>query len=114
MASTSSSRPAGWIVVFVLLAGCSSLSGRGPVDPSAYASMDCNELNHTVAGVSASISQTAITRGKVAETNVPTWVPGGARVATRITNRQTARIERLQEEERAAVSARDRACARRQ
>lgn len=114
MASNASSRPAGWITALLLLAGCSSLSGRGPVDASAYASMDCNELNHTVARVSTSISQTAITRGKVADTHVPTWVPGGARVATKITDRQTARIERLQEEERAAVSARDRACARRQ
>ena len=114
MAPNASSHQAGWIVALSLLAGCSSLSGRGSVDPSAYASMDCNELNHTVAGVSNRISQTAITRGKVAETNVPTWVPGGARVATRITDRQTARIEGLQEEERAAVMARDRACARRQ
>ena len=113
MASTSSSRPAGWTVVFFLLAGCSSLSGRGPVDPSAYASMDCNQLNDTVARTATSISQTGITRGKVAETNIPRWVPGGARVATKVTDRQTARIERLQEQQSATVSARDRACAQR-
>jgi hypothetical protein len=114
MASNAPFRPAGLIAALALLAGCSSFSARGPVDPSAYASMGCNELNHAVAGVSNRISQTAITRGKVAETNVPTWVPGGTRVATKITDRQTARIERLQEEERAAVAARDSACARRQ
>ena len=113
MASTSSSRPAGWIVVLFLLAGCSSFSGRGSVDPSAYASMDCNELNDTVATTATRISQTAITRGKVAETNIPRWVPGGARVATKVTDRQTARIETLQEQQRAIVPARDRACARR-
>ena len=113
MASTSSSRPAGLIVVFFLLAGCSSLAGRGSVDPSAYASMDCNELNEAVAKTATSISQTGITRGKVAETNIPRWVPGGRRVATKVTDRQTARIERLQEQQSAIVSARDRACAQR-
>ena len=55
----------------------------------------------------------AITRGKVAQTNIPSWVPGGARVATAVTDRQTKRIEGLQERERAIVPARDRACARR-
>lgn len=114
MASNAPSRLAGSIVALVLLAGCSSLSVRGPLDASAYAAMDCNELNGTVASVSTRISQTAITRGKVAETHIPRWVLGGTRVATAVTERQTARIERLREEERAAVAARDRACARRQ
>jgi hypothetical protein len=113
MASTSSSRPAGWVVVLFLLSGCSSLAVRGPVDASAYASMDCNELNETLAKMATSISQTAITRGKVARTNIPNWVPGGTRVATAVTDRQTAKIERLQGQERAVVSARDKACARR-
>ena len=113
MASTSSPRPAGWIVVFFLLAGCSSFSGRGSIDPSAYASMGCNELNETVAKTATSISQTAITRGKVAQANIPRWVPGGARVAAKVTDRQTARIETLQEQQGVVVPARDRACAQR-
>jgi hypothetical protein len=113
MVSIASSRPAGWIVVLFLLSGCSSLAGRGPVDASAYASMNCNELNETLAKTATSISQTAITRGNVARTNIPSWVPGGARVATAVTDRQTVRIERLQKQERAIVPARDRACARR-
>jgi hypothetical protein len=75
--------------------------------------MDCNELNQTLAKTATSISQTAITRGKVAQTNIPRWIPGGTRVATAVTDRQTTRIERLQGEERAIVSARDSACARR-
>ncbi len=110
MAWIVSFRPTGCIVFLALLAGC---AGRGSVDPSAYAAMDCNELNETLSGVSGSISQTAITRGKVAQTNIPSWVPGGARVATAVTERQTTRIEGLQERERAIVSARDRVCARR-
>jgi hypothetical protein len=110
MAWTVSFPPTGCIVFLALLTGC---AGRGSLDPSAYAAMDCNELNETLSGVSASISQTAISRGRVAQTNVPSWVPGGTRVATAVTNRQTTRIEGLQERERAIVSARDSACARR-
>jgi hypothetical protein len=113
MALIASFRPAGWIAVLFLLAGCSSLGGRGPADPSAYASMNCNELNETLAAVATQISQTGINRGKVARTNVPSWVPGGTRVATAVTDRQTAKIERLQEQERAIFSVRDSACARR-
>ena len=101
----------GLVVILLLLAGCAS---RGPVDPSAYAAMGCNELNEELAGIASGISQTAITRGKVARTNIPRWVPGGTRVATAVTDRQTARIEGLQQQERAIAAARDRACARRQ
>jgi hypothetical protein len=108
-----SPRPPRWIVVLFLLTGCSSIGGRGSVDPSAYASMDCNELNQAIAKTATGISQTAITRGKVARTNIPGWVPGGTRVATAVTDRQTARIERLQEQERAIASARNSACVRR-
>lgn len=114
MASNAPLLPFWSIAGLVLLAGCSSLSGRVPVDPSAYASMDCNQLNQAVAKIATNISQTAITRGNVAETNIPRWVPGGTRVATAVVDRQTARIDRLQEAERGAVAARDRACARRQ
>jgi hypothetical protein len=113
MASTISSRPASRVVLLFLLAGCSSIAGRGAIEPSAYAAMSCNELNDTLAKVAGQISQTAINRGKVTQTNVPSWVPGGTRVASAVTDRQTARIERLQEQERAIVPARDSACARR-
>ena len=105
------SRPAKWLVVLFLLAGCSSTVGRGSVDPSAYAAMNCNELNHQVARTAGRISQTAINRGKVTQTNIPGWVPGGRRVATAVTDRQTAKIERLQGQQNAVTSARDRSCA---
>ena len=105
------SRPAEWLVVLFLLAGCSSTVGRGSVDPSAYAAMKCNELNHQVARTAGQISQTAINRGKVTQTNIPGWVPGGRRVASAVTDRQTAKIERLQEQQNAVASARDRSCA---
>src|SRR5690606_38975457 len=108
------SRRTSWIVVLFLLAGCSSTGGHGSMESSAYAAMNCNELNDTLAGVAGQISQTAINRGKVTQTNVPGWVPGGKRVASVVIDRQTARIERLQEKGDAVASARDRACARRQ
>jgi hypothetical protein len=110
MASTVSLR---WIVVPFLLTGCSSIAGRTSVDPSAYAAMNCNELNSALANVAIQISQTAINRGKVAQTDIPRWVPGGARVASAVTDRQTAKIENLQQQEDTIISARDRNCARR-
>lgn len=110
MTSAASIPPTGLVVLLLLLAGCAS---RGSLDPSAYAAMNCNELNRTLSGVAGSISQTAITRGKVARTDIPDWVPGGKRVASAVTDRQTARIERLQQQERTISAARDEVCARR-
>ena len=104
-------RPAEWLVVLFLLAGCSSTVGRGSVGPSAYAAMNCNELNDQVARTAGQISQTAINRGKVTQTNIPGWVPGGRRVASAVTDRQTAKIVRLQEQQNVVASARDRSCA---
>src|SRR5688572_23156198 len=113
MTSTIPPRAASSIVVLLLLAGCSSIAGRSSVEPSAYAAMSCNELNDTLAEVAGQISQTAINRGKVTQTNIPGWVPGGTRVASAVTDRQTAKIERLQEQQRAIAPARDGACGRR-
>lgn len=74
--------------------------------------MTCNELNERLGEVATEISRTAITRGKVTQTNIPGWVPGGRQVASRVIDRQTTQIERLQQRERAIASARDRNCAR--
>ena len=104
-------RPAEGLVVVFLAAGCSSTVGRGSVAPSAYAAMNCNELNDQVARTAGQISQTAINRGKLTQTNIPGWVPGGRRVASAVTDRQTAKIERLQGQQNAVPSARDRSCA---
>jgi hypothetical protein len=93
------------------LTGCSSTLGGGSVDPSAYAATGCNELNAEVKTVSAEISRVAIARGKVANANVPKWVLGGQRVATAVVDRQTARIDSLQQQEQAVVAARNRNCA---
>jgi len=101
---------AGFALALLALGGCSSTLGGGSVEPSAYAGMGCNELNAEVKTVSAEISRVAVTRGKVANTNVPTWVPGGRRVATAVADRQTARIDSLQEQEQAVVAARNRNC----
>ena len=75
--------------------------------------MSCNELNDTLGKVSRELSQMAIARGKVVQTNIPAWVPGGQRVASGVIDRQTAKIEGLQQRERAVAAARDRNCARR-
>ncbi|MEP9386070.1 hypothetical protein [Mesorhizobium sp. KR9-304] len=102
-----------WLIVVLLLAGCSPTIGRTSVDASAYTTMGCNDLNDALANVAKEISRTAIDRGRVARTEIPNWVPGGTRVATAVTDRQTAKIENLQEQERAIAAARDQACARR-
>jgi len=104
-------RIAGFALALLALGGCASTLGGGSVEPSAYAVMGCNELNFEVANVSAEISRVAVARGKVANTNVPTWVPGGRRVATAVVDRQTARIDSLQQQEQAVVAARNRNCA---
>lgn len=79
-------------------------------DPASYASMDCNELNRLLGQVSNNLSQRAITRGKVEHADIPRWIPGGRRVANRIVERQTVRIEDIQRQERTIAAARDRAC----
>ncbi|MBB6408222.1 hypothetical protein [Mesorhizobium sangaii] len=105
--STTASPPVLVITLF-LVAGCSSI-GRS-VDPAKYDSMSCTELNRALGGVARDISQTAVTRGKVANASVPRWLLGGARVKTVVTDRETARIDRLKQQEEALVSARARRC----
>jgi hypothetical protein len=72
--------------------------------------MSCNELNNLMRKVSVELSQIAITRGEVAQTNIPTWVLGGQRVASTVIDRQTAKIENLQQQERSIAAARNRNC----
>jgi hypothetical protein len=108
----ASTRPAGWMFALCVLAGCSSTFSSASVDASAYAAMSCSELNAMLRSVSRELSQAAINRGKVARTDIPTWVPGGKNVASKVIDRQTAGIEALQQRERAVASARDRNCAR--
>ena len=96
------------LLVLSLAAGCSSLSGT--VNAAKDDSMTCAELNTAVGAISRDISQTAVTRGKVANTSVPNWLLGGARVKTAVANRETARIEKLKQREDVIVTTRASRC----
>lgn len=100
------------LLVLSLAAGCSSLGGA--VNAAKYDSMTCAELNTAVGDTAREISQTAITRGKVTNTSVPNWLLGGARVKSAVTNRETARIEKLKQQQDALVAARANRCSTRQ
>ncbi|TIW23199.1 MAG: hypothetical protein E5V65_01790 [Mesorhizobium sp.] len=89
-------------------AGCSSTTAS--IDVGKYDSMTCAELNSALGDTATDISRTAISRGKVANTSVPSWLLGGERVKTVVANRDTARIERLQQQQQAIVAARRQRC----
>ena len=97
------------VLALLVVGGCSSI-GR-TVDAAKYDTMTCVELNNTVGDMAREISQTAISRGKVANTSVPSWLWGGTRVKTAVADRETARIERLKQQQEALVAARSRKCA---
>ena len=107
--STTTSTPV-FVIVVLLVAGCSSI-GR-TADPAKYESMSCVELNGALGENAGEISQTAITRGKVANTSVPRWLLGGSRVKTAVASRETARIDRLKRQQDAIVAARANKCPR--
>ena len=107
--STTTSTPV-FVIVVLLVAGCSSI-GR-TADPAKYESMSCVELNGALGENAGEISQTAITRGKVANTSVPRWLLGGSRVKAAVANRETARIDRLKQQQDAIAAARARKCPR--
>ncbi|MBZ9733338.1 MULTISPECIES: hypothetical protein [unclassified Mesorhizobium] len=96
------------IAVLLFAAGCSSTTAS--ISPANYDKMNCPELNNAVGDTATDISRTAIARGKVANTSVPTWLLGGERVKTAIANRETARIERLQQQQQVIVATRNRRC----
>ncbi|WP_421917478.1 hypothetical protein [Mesorhizobium sp.] len=98
------------VLALCLVAGCSSIGGS--VNPAKYDRMTCVELNNALGITASEISRTAITRGKVAKTNVPRWLLGGSRVTAAVANRETARIERLKQQQDAIVAARARNCPR--
>jgi len=98
------------VIAVLLVTGCSSIGKT--VDPAKYDSMSCTELNSALGENAREISQTAITRGKVTSTNVPRWLLGGSRVKTAVANRETARIDRLKQQQDAIAAARARRCPR--
>ncbi|RUX02824.1 hypothetical protein EOA30_17325 [Mesorhizobium sp. M8A.F.Ca.ET.059.01.1.1] len=105
--STTGSAPV-LLAAMLLVGGCGTIGGRA--DPAKYESMSCTELNSAVGSNASDMSQTAITRGKVANTSVPRWLLGGSRVKTAVANRETARIDRLKQQQDAAVAVRARKC----
>ncbi len=72
--------------------------------------MSCIELNQAVRETSSELSQIAITRGKAEDVAVPSWLLGGARLQASYADRQTARIERLRQEQDAALAVRRGKC----
>ncbi|WP_217573843.1 hypothetical protein [Mesorhizobium sp. GbtcB19] len=96
-------------MVLLLAAGCSSTVAS--ISPAKYDKMSCAELNSELGDTATDISRTAIARGKVANTSVPTWLLGGERVKTAVANRETAKIERLQQQQQAIGAARKQRCA---
>ncbi|PBB82406.1 hypothetical protein CK218_06060 [Mesorhizobium sp. WSM3879] len=96
------------LLPLTLIAGCSS--SVASINPAKYGGMSCAELNSALGDTATDISRTAISRGKVANTSVPTWLLGGERVKTVVANRDTARIERLQQQQQAIIAARKSRC----
>lgn len=94
--------------ILLFAAGCSSTTAS--ISPAKYDKMNCPELNNAVGDTATDISRTAIARGKVANTSVPTWLLGGERVKTAVANRETARIDRLQQQQQVIVATRKQRC----
>ena len=96
------------LLLLLAVGGCSSIGGA--VNPAKYDTMTCVELNNEVGSIARNISQTAISRGKVANTSVPRWLWGATRVKTAVADRETARIERLKQQQEAISAVRARKC----
>lgn len=89
------------VLAAVALSGCASKGGPETA---------CAKLNREVGDNAKAISDVAISRGKTDALNVPFWVPGGAKAVSVITNRQTAKIEKLKVEQAATITERDQVC----
>ncbi|WP_137932209.1 hypothetical protein [Mesorhizobium comanense] len=105
--STTASIPA-LVIAVLVISGCSSIGGT--TDSAKYDAMSCTDLNSALGENAGEISQTAISRGKVANTSVPRWLLGGSKVKTAVANRETARIDRLKQQQDALLAARARKC----
>jgi hypothetical protein len=98
-------------ILLSALAGCSSIGAA--TAPSAYADAGCSELNVAIGTTSKEISAAAITRGKIDRFNVPFWVPGGRQAAGVLKDRQSRRIEGLENRLSELRSARGTRCLQR-
>ncbi|MET3580989.1 hypothetical protein ABID19_004035 [Mesorhizobium robiniae] len=97
------------ICSLVIVGGCASPFSAS-FDAAKYDKMSCIELNVAMGEVAKEMSATAITRGKVAKTNIPGWLLGARRVASTVTARQSAKIEQLRQQEAAIAAARRSKC----
>ena len=93
----------------LLISGCMSSADR--LGGAAYHSMSCADLNVEIGATSSRISRAAITRGNIRNTKIPSWFSLGSNAASVLADRQTARIERLQQQEAAIDGARKQQCA---
>jgi hypothetical protein len=88
--------------MMALIGGCGARSRS-----ANYQVMNCVELNNGIADTANAIGRTAITRANI---NVPFWLPYGTRTKEKLQARQTARIERLRQEQAALKAARASRC----
>jgi hypothetical protein len=88
-------------ILAAALAGCASTGGPETA---------CANLNRDVGENAKGISRVAISRGNVDALSVPFWVPGGKKAVTVITDRQTARIEKLQARQTTLLADREQSC----
>lgn len=96
------------IAMLLPAAGCSSTVAS--ISPAKYDKMSCQELNSELGDTATDISRTAIARGKVANTSVPSWLLGGQSVKSAVANRETAKIERLRQEQQVMAAMRKQKC----
>jgi hypothetical protein len=89
------------VLTAVALTGCAS--AKQPETP-------CAKLNREVGDNAKAISDVAISRGKTDALNVPFWVPGGTKAVSVITNRQSAKIDKLKVEQATTIAERDQVC----
>ncbi|RUV58545.1 hypothetical protein EOA85_13525 [Mesorhizobium sp. M5C.F.Ca.IN.020.29.1.1] len=97
------------ICSLVFIGGCAS-PFHASFDAAKYDKMSCVELNVAMGEVAKEMSATAITRGKVAKSNIPDWLWGARRVASAVTARQSAKIEQLRQQETAIAAVRRSKC----
>lgn len=94
-------------VVLSFIGGCSTTVR--PTD-TAYLQLSCAELNELVYRTSSDISRAAVTRGQIEQADIPNWVPGGRSVSAKLVDRQTGKLDNLQENQTAILAARNRNC----
>ncbi len=98
--------PAAFIAAALGLCGC----GSATMKSSAYQSAPCVELDDAIGSNSREISATAIRRGQVDSWQPPFWMAGAKKGAAAVHNKQTRKIERLQEQGERMTGERARRC----